>query len=164
MIERSQIVVSKGCFMIVKLVPEKVDFLISTTDLKVIYTESNGVKLYVDVQKYDDLKVNNYRKLEFHFNIVAEVKCTTLNFFENYYDNFQIEAFNEKISETDFWRENKFHPDPLFYQVIDSDILNEKCKIFDPNNNLNLKHYLIIGYDSYVEIIASRYQCVFLDN
>ncbi|WP_109077559.1 hypothetical protein [Aggregatibacter kilianii] len=150
--------------MVIKLVPEKVDFLVSTTDLKVIYTESNGVKLYVDVQTYDDFEVNNYRKLEVHFSVVAEVKCTTLNFFENHYNDFQIENFNERVREIDFWKENKYHPDPLFYQVADSGVLNKKGKIFDPNNKLGLKHYLIIGYDSYVEVIASRYQSAFLDN
>lgn len=36
--------------MVIELVLEKVDFLVSTTDLKVIYTESKGVKLFVDVQ------------------------------------------------------------------------------------------------------------------
>lgn len=37
-------------YMVIELVLEKVDFLVSTTDLKVIYTESKGVKLFVDVQ------------------------------------------------------------------------------------------------------------------
>lgn len=68
--------------------------------------------------------------------MVAEVKCTTLNFFENHYNNFQIENLNEKVKEVDFWKENKYHPDPLFYQVSNSSVLNEKIRYLTPIINL----------------------------
>lgn len=45
-----------------------------------------------------------------------------------------------------------------FYQVLNSDFLENKKGLFDPNDRLDLKHYLIIGYDSYLEVIASMYE------
>jgi len=129
---------------------------------KVIYTESDGVKIYVDVQKYEDIERNNYRKREICFNTVAKIRCINLNFFEYNYNNFNIENVDRDINYLDFWKENSYHPDSLFYQVINSEILSEKKKQFDPNNKLDLKHYLIVGYVGYVEIVASKYQYKYL--
>ena len=147
--------VNKGAHMVMKLVPEPVDFLIPTTDIKVIYTESNGVQIYLDVQTQEDFKTNNYQEWMLCFSVVAELKCTTLNFFESHFDDIQIEHLT---SEIDFWQKHQYHSNPLFYQVANSGVLHEKGKTFDPNNKLNLKHYLIVGYDSYVEVIAAKYQ------
>ena len=78
--------------MVMKLVPEPVDFLIPTTDIKVIYTESNGVQIYLDVQTQEDFKTNNYQEWMLCFSVVAELKCTTLNFFESHFDDIQFLA------------------------------------------------------------------------
>ena len=45
---------------------------------------------------------------------------------------------NEQVKEVDFWKENKYHPNPLFYQVSNSSVLNEKGKIFNLNNKLGV--------------------------
>lgn len=143
-----------------QLTPEKVDFRILTTDLEVVYTESNGVKLRLDAQRIDDVKSEVYREVELTFLVVAELRCITLNFFNNHYDSFEIKGgINNEMA---FWSENGYHPNPQFYQVENSDILENKRKLFDPNDRLSLKHYLIIGYDSYVEIIASKYDVRYL--
>lgn len=141
-----------------KLRAEKIDFVISTTDLKLIYTEPGSAKLYLDVQTYQDFQENRYRQAEINFQKVAEVRCTSLNFFETYYKQLEIDNEKEGTDFLNFWKESKYHPDPLFYQVEDSQILSSKGKIFDPTDKLNLKHYLLAGYDSYVEIIATGYQ------
>ncbi|AFI88284.1 hypothetical protein EXT68_22640 [Pectobacterium parmentieri] len=142
------------------LVSEKVDFRISTTDLEAIYTESNGVKLRIDVQKIDDFKNDTYREVELHFLTVAELKCITLNFFDFNYDNFKIQ---DEVDDTiNHWQENGVNPNPHFYQIINSDILKSRRIIYDPKNRLNLKHYLIIGCDSYVEVIASKYEIKYI--
>ncbi|MCG8707915.1 hypothetical protein JHU04_001113 [Brenneria sp. 4F2] len=138
------------------LAAEKVDFCVSTTDLEVVYTESGGVKLRVDVQKLDDYQSGAYREIELHFMTVAELKCTTLNFFDVNYDNFELQhEVNDVIG---FWEERGISPNPHFYQIINSNVLTSRGDLYDANNRLNLKHFLIIGYDSYVEIIASNYE------
>ncbi|POE08112.1 hypothetical protein BV921_17175 [Pectobacterium odoriferum] len=138
------------------LASEKVDFRISTTDVEVVYTESNGVKIKVDIQQIDDLKNEKYREIEFHFFAVAELKCITLNFFDFNHDSYKIQdAIDDEINH---WETTGINPNPHFYQVINSEILREKGSIYDPNNRLKLKHYLILGYDSYIEIIASKYE------
>ncbi|KAA8784174.1 hypothetical protein ABIE27_001157 [Paenibacillus sp. 4624] len=142
--------------MNIVLMPEKVDFRISTTDLKAIYTESGGVTLRVDVQTRWDVPLDQYREIELTFGTVAELRCITLNFFELYTD--QIEGISQQDDVLAFWESNSYHPDPGFYEVMNSPILNEKRTLFDPRNRLNLKHYLVAGYDSYVEVIASSYQ------
>lgn len=138
------------------LIPEKVDFCISTTDLKAIYTESGGVTLRIDVQTREDVPLDHYREIELTFDTVAELRCITLNFFEHH--TGQVEGISQQDDVIAFWETNGYLPDPGFYQVVDSPILDEKRTLFDPRNRLDLKHYLVAGYDSYVEVIASSYQ------
>ncbi|MFT2789724.1 hypothetical protein ACMV5I_06585 [Serratia sp. T13T92] len=146
--------------MKMQLTPEKVGFRISATDLEAVYTESSGVKLRLDAQRIDDVRSEVYREVELTFLVVAELRCITLNFFDNHYDSFEIKGgINNEMA---FWEENGYHPNPQFYQVVNSDILENKSKLFDPNDRLGLKHYLIIGYDSYVEVIASSYDVRYL--
>ena len=97
-----------------------------------------------------------------NLKFVLTQRCINLNFFEYNYNNFNIENVDRDINYLDFWKENSYHPDSLFYQVINSEILSEKKKQFDPNNKLDLKHYLIVGYDGYVEIVVSKYQYKYL--
>ncbi|MEK3825910.1 MULTISPECIES: hypothetical protein [Paenibacillus] len=142
--------------MSIVLIPEKVDFRISTTDLKAIYTESGGVTLRVDVQTRGDVPLDHYREIELTFDTVAELRCITVNFFELHAG--QVEGISQQDDVLAFWETSRYHPDPGFYQVVDSPILEEKRTLFDPRNRLDLKHYLVAGYDSYVEVIASSYQ------
>ena len=37
-----------------------------------------------------------------------------------------------------------------------SQYLQERKKLYDPRNRVNLKHYIITGYDGYVELVASE--------
>ncbi|WP_342553320.1 hypothetical protein [Paenibacillus sp. FSL R7-0652] len=141
--------------MSIVLMPEKVDFRISTTDLHATYTESGGVTLRVDVQTREDMPLDQYREAEFTFSTAAELRCVTLNFFELYAG--QVEGIPHTEDVLHFWESNGYHPDPGFYQFVDSPILDEKKTLFDPRNRLDLKHYLVAGYDSYVEVIASSY-------
>ena len=71
-------------------VPEKLNFRVSTTDLEVIYTESSGVRLKVEVQTFSDFKNDKYSEAELQFNNVAEVKCISLNFLEFHHGEFVI--------------------------------------------------------------------------
>ncbi|WP_293200653.1 hypothetical protein [Paenibacillus sp.] len=142
--------------MSIVLMPEKVDFRISTTDLIATYSESDGVTLRVDIQTRKDLPLDQYQEAALTFSTVAEIRCVTLNFFELY--TGQVEGIHHQEDMLTFWERHGYPPDPGFYQVMNSSILDEKGALFDPRNRLDLKHYLVIGYDSYVEVIASSYQ------
>ncbi|WP_248063263.1 hypothetical protein [Paenibacillus silvae] len=142
--------------MSIILMPEKVDFRVSTTDLKATYTESGGATLRIDVQTRVDLPLDQYREVELTFSTVAELRCITVNFFELHAGQVEGIPYTEDILH--FWETNGYPPDPGFYQVMNSPIIDQKGKLFDPRNRLDLKHYLVVGYDSYVEVIASSYQ------
>ncbi|OCA52374.1 hypothetical protein [Photorhabdus namnaonensis] len=148
--------------MTIQLMPEKTEFRISTTDLETVYTESSGVKLRLDVLRIDNFKSDTYRNIEIHFLIVAELKCITMNFFDLNHQNYAIEGQDFTVNRIDFWEKNGYHPDSGFYQVTNSDILNNKRPLYDPKNRFDLKHYLINGNDSHVEIIASKYEYRYL--
>lgn len=141
--------------MTIVLIPEQVDFRISTTDLRVTYTESGGVTLLIDGQTRGDIALDRYREAELHFDTVAELRCTTLNFFEYHGDQVEVRGNATNDDPFAFWEAHGYHPDPGFYQVADSPILQERGSLFDPRKRLGLKHYLVIGYDSYVEVIAA---------
>ncbi|MDN2487021.1 hypothetical protein MML63_15420 [Kosakonia sacchari] len=141
-------------FMI--LAPEQLNFRISSTDLEVIYTESNGVKLTVEAQSLDDFRHDKYHEVTFNFSNVAEVKCISLNFSEFNCDEYEISL---KIDDPlTYWEQTGINPEPGVYCITNSELLRNKGLVYDPNNRLNLKHYLIMGYDSYAEIIASKYE------
>ncbi|WP_196892251.1 hypothetical protein [Aureivirga marina] len=141
------------------LIPEEVNFEISTTDLLVKYTERNKTEILLDVLSFKNyLKNDSYNTIKIEFEIVAEINCISLNFFEKYDENeFEIFKINEGLTDLEFWKENNYHPDSGFYQVDNSKKLEKNNKIYDPLNRLKLKHFLIVGADSYIEIIASKY-------
>lgn len=156
------------------LIPELVPFKINTTYLSVQLEERESLPVFFDAQqltesaKIELMKGNHilldpsWIKIKMVFPIFAEVRYKMVNFFEWEYGNFLIqnEFFDlDKLTNTssllEYWAKNGIHPDPGFYQVQDSSMLEKKGKKYDPNNKLNLKHYIITGYDSYIEIIAS---------
>ncbi len=139
-----------------KLVPEKVDFYISTTDLMASYTESGGVTIRLDVQTREDWQQEQYRELEMIFQPVAELRCITINLFEHVEHVIELA---EGADETDaFWQQHGYHPDPGIYEVEASEWLAQKQLQYDPRGRLQLKHYVIAGYDSHIEMLASGYQ------
>lgn len=141
------------------LIPEEVDFKISTTDLLVEYKERNGVKIQLESFLLEDFKQKEkYTITQIEFKLVAELKCISLSFKESNYDNFEIFNINEdNLTEYDFWVINGYHPASGFYQIDESKWLEDSKEKYDPRNRLNLRHYLIEGYDSYVELLASNY-------
>ncbi|WP_372822257.1 hypothetical protein ACCE15_06120 [Pseudomonas parafulva] len=143
----------------IKLVPQKIDFVINTTQLNANYDETGAVSIQVEAQRLEHIEKNTYTMATLVFERVAELRCITLNFFEREYQNHDI--LGSQGDEVKTWRETGLHPDPKFYEVADSALLAEKNPLYDPANFLSLKHYIVAGYDSYVEIIASSYHCVF---
>ncbi|MEW4370342.1 hypothetical protein [Paenibacillus kandeliae] len=140
-----------------KLKSESIAFQISTTDLEVTYTEAGGVEVRVDGQSIEDSQRNHYRELRFHFTTVAELRCTTLNFFETCAYEWASDGESTEEEPMSFWKQHGFPADSRLYEVVDSTVIKEKGKLYDPLQRLQLKHFLLIGYDSYVEVIAAGY-------
>lgn len=140
------------------LTPEKIDFKISCVDLELIYTEQQTT-LKVEGYTLDEYLIGDiFSELNLIFKIVAEVKCTTMNFFETHYKDISLIDPTGNQDKITFWKEKGYHPNSGFYQVSNSEYLETKRNLYDPNNKLDLKHFLIVGYDSYVEIIASQFK------
>lgn len=140
-----------------KLKSEPIAFQISTTDLQVTYTEAGGVEVRVEGQSIEDVQHDRYRDIQFHFTIVAELRCTTLNFFETCEYEWASDGEPNGMEQISFWKHHGFPADSRLYEVVDSTIIKEKGKLYDPLQRLQLKHFLLIGYDSYIELIASAY-------
>ncbi|MFJ8100495.1 hypothetical protein [Lysinibacillus sp. NPDC096212] len=132
-------------------------FKISTTDLELVYTESGGVRIEVGAIPLKSIDKEKCVNIEIIFSIVAEVKCVTLNFDESNYNGFCISKESSIGNHLENDEEILHQPDSGFYEVIDSKHLQENIKKYDPRNRLNLKHYIVKGYDSYIELIASTY-------
>ena len=63
----------------------------------------------------------NYTSIQILFDLVAELRCTSLNFQESNYGNFEIFNINENdLTEYEFWVVNGYHPSAGFYQVDES--------------------------------------------
>lgn len=139
-----------------KLIPEKVNVYISTTDLTARYTESGGVTVRIDVQTIQDWQQEQYRELELVFQPVAELRCVTLNLFEHVAHVIELADGADRAEW--FWKQHGYHPNPGLYEVETSEWLSQKYQQFDPTGRLQLKHDVIAGYDSHIEIIASGYE------
>ena len=120
--------------------------------------ERSDTHLEIDVLKLEDyIHREKYTSIRISFNTVAELKCSSLNFYETFHNSYEVFYVNEGVNDLEFWKENGYHPDSGFYQVDKSQWLRESISKYDPQNNLGLKHFLIVGNDSYVELLATAY-------
>jgi hypothetical protein len=57
------------------------------------------------------------------------------------------------------FKEKGICPNPYFYEVQNTGWFNEK-EVYQPLAKKGFKHYLLVGYDSYVEVLAKgvRYE------
>jgi len=129
------------------LEPLNFGYKISTTGLDLTYNESGGVEVEVGAKPLGNLNQEECVTIKISFPLVAEVKCTTVNFYEYNHESYDIltTTFDETMHHTGF------------YEVINSQYLREKIDKYDPKKRLNLKNYILTGYDCYVELIASKY-------
>ena len=122
------------------LVPIDFGYKISTTDLQLIYTESGGVKIEVgaiSIERPEHKGKRLCQNIELVFLVVAEARCITMPFYE-----YNYSLIDRKLKLTGF------------YEVGNSQYVLEKDE-YDPRKQLDLRHYIIAGYDGYVELIAS---------
>jgi len=140
------------------LIPEEINFKISTTDVKVEYMERSGVQVLLDVLTLKYLKTKEqYHSARIQFDLVAELRCVSMNYQESHHGDYKVFNMDESLKEHEFWTTHGYPPHPGFYQVDDSKWLSDSVEKYDPRKRLNLKHYLIVGYDSYIELLATGY-------
>lgn len=139
------------------LKPEPVGFNISTLDLQVQYCTAHAtVQLEVQLSAEPN-ETHNYHDAKVTFETVAEIRCVSMNFFESNYTNSEVVDIKEGMSKAAFWKAKGYCADSGFYSVVNSSLLDQKRQIYDPSDSLSLVHYVIVGYDSYVEIVAGSY-------
>jgi hypothetical protein len=126
-------------------------FYISTTDTVVKYSERDGATIKIDVV-YEEKKEDDTRTtLIISFDAVAEMKCVSANFFEIKYGKFNIIEDSESLERD---------RNSGFYVVLDSAWKKEMNHLYDPGNRLSLHHFIVCGYDSYIELLASGYKII----
>ena len=128
-------------------------FTISTTDVVVKYSERSGAMIEADVKRNrSEAIADEYFSLILTFDLVAEMKCVSVNFSEFQYGNYEI--IEDSISLEQEHQKN----DSGFYIVTDSIWQKEMAPLYDPKNRFKLRHFIICGYDSYIELLASEYR------
>jgi hypothetical protein len=128
-----------------KLINENTGFLISTTGVEATYSDDGKLLVSLCARKENDEK--NYFLLNVEFYNVAEISCKSINFYESNYENYTIlsNSKQDNINTSGF------------YIIKESERLKVASNMYDPRKRLNLKHYLLTGTDSYLEVIASSY-------
>ncbi|CAA0145318.1 conserved hypothetical protein [Tenacibaculum maritimum] len=146
------------------LKPIKTNWRNNFSELKISLEEREPLIISFQADFIDRKKKNNFnedydtietivKQIHLIFNIYAELKFYMVDFFEFNYNKFVIQSgdksnvsfLNEK------WIKEDIYLEPYFYEVLNSSV---NFKSYDSSGKHNLKHYLIIGYDSYVEVVV----------
>jgi hypothetical protein len=122
-----------------QLKPVDTNFKISTTNIHFSVNERSSLPLIFDVVFTDDKERGTITTIELTFPLFAIIDYKMLNFWEANYNDFEI--MDER--STDFG----------FYYVANS---KWDKSIYDPLKRLELEHFLITGYDSYIEVLANK--------
>lgn len=145
------------------LKPIKFKYAISTVYLELVYRDSSNAKVKVEAIPLASIDKQKFVTIEIDFRTVAEAKCITLNFYESNYENIYISK--DVVAESSIREfEKNNHLESGFYEVLDSEYLQKNIKKYDPKGSLNLKHYIVTGYDGYVELLASKYSVNEIDS
>ncbi|WP_081311715.1 hypothetical protein [Pseudomonas putida] len=64
----------------IKLAPQKIDFVINATQLNANYDETGAVSIQVEAQRLEHIEKNTYAMATLVFERVAELRCITLMF------------------------------------------------------------------------------------
>lgn len=146
------------------LQPERIAIKIATTDVAVTYSERGGAVIEVGALTVDGYATDRREAFRVVFDVVAELRCISLNFYESNHGEYEVldaQAL-EKLEDLDdveaVWRETGFHPDPGLYQFEDLDEPNRRMNLYDPLRRLGLRSFLLVGNDSYVQVVAQGYR------
>lgn len=95
------------------------------------------------------------------FPSIAECRFYNFNFGEHHYNEFLIRApSGEFVTDTYdwkehdlFWKEKGVCPNPYFYEVENTGWFDER-EIYGDLRKQGFRHFLLVGYDSYLEVLA----------
>lgn len=106
------------------------------------------------------------KKIKITFSSFAEFRFINLNFAEHNYNDYLIRTPNGEfvddtfdwyqIKQSDYWEVNKQCYDSFFYIVENSQWYYEK-EAYHLLMEKEFEHFIIVGYDSYVEILAEKH-------
>jgi hypothetical protein len=108
------------------------------------------------------------QRLTIRFNLVAALKFFNFNFEEHNYGEYEtITALGKLFDNSgqsnelylNFWRETGNCYDSYFYTIENTKWFEEK-DVFADLTKREFKHYLIEGYDSYLEVLADKYEII----
>jgi hypothetical protein len=150
-----------------KLVPMQVNWKAGAYGINIEGSEQATLTVNTIVTLADDSE----KKLTISFESFAACRFFNFNFGEHNYNEFLVQSpEGEFVEDTADWgpylplfREKGICPNPYFYEVQNTDWFNEK-EVFQPLAKRGFKHFLLVGYDSYLEVLAKddvKYQ---LDN
>ncbi|WP_022821658.1 hypothetical protein [Hymenobacter norwichensis] len=123
-----------------KLQPVEVDFVVRTTILSFQVSERASLPITIEVAiPNHEFEEEVIKKAVIDFPVFAKLEYATVNFWEANYDDFEV---------VDTTRDNL----GLYY--ISNSSWDQSS--FDPLQRFNLAHFLLVGYDSYIEVLASN--------
>ena len=128
-----------------RLTPVTTEFAVQTITLSFTGSERSALRVLVDMQVVAERLASRhepesgYQAAEITFITWAKLEVTHLNFWEAQYDN--IETVDAATVEAGFYYVSNSAWDKTMY---------------DPLNRFDLAHFLLIGYDSYLEVLAAK--------
>lgn len=140
------------------LQPERIAIKIATTDVAVTYSERGGAVIEVGALTVDGYATDRREAFRVVFDVVAELRCISLNFYESNHGEYEVLDVRDLEDVEAFWRETGFHPDPGLYQFEDLDEPNRRMGLYDPLRRLGLRSFLLVGNDSYIQVVAQGYR------
>jgi hypothetical protein len=128
--------------------------------------------IFIEASEGDRLSIKtkgvNLKKeiidLIIEFKSFAEFRFFNFNFEEHNYGDFFVQipsgdyvedTFPISENYASFWEEEGICPDSYFYEI-DSSIIFESKEIYGDLLKRKFRHYILVGYDSYVEILAQE--------
>ena len=141
-----------------KLVPVQVNWKAGAYGINIEGSEGEALTVNTIVTLADDSE----KRLTITFESFAEIRFFNFNFGEHNYNEFLIRSpegtFLEDTADWApyalYFREKGICPNPYFYEVQNTGWFNEK-EVYQPLVKRGFKHFVLVGYDSYVEVLAT---------
>jgi hypothetical protein len=139
-----------------KLAPVKVNWKAGAYELYIHGSEQSTL-IATTIVKLPD---GSNKRLRIIFESFAEFRFFNYNYGESNYKEYLIQApdgiFLEDTADWDpygpSFRGDGVCINPYFYEVQNTEWFNEKW--YQKLTKQNFKHYLLVGYDSYLEVLA----------
>lgn len=141
-----------------KLVPVSVKWKAGAYGISITTQEADALQVETIVRNNDGVE----ERIAIRFATFAACRFFNFNFEEQHYDAFLIKAPSGVFvadtydwkNEEPFYRETGICPNSGFYEVENTGWFEERS-IYTKLKEKGFKHYILLGYDSYLEILAN---------